>query len=702
LEHRRSTGLHHSSLPHIHSKIPKHISKISICLTYLDQDPEMVTTRGQAVDERIDLVNRTLHVNWSRQSAPTNEDEFEQWMEATKKALLKWLRESRSAAQNEESRRQVIEFNRSAKAEWKKYKALTDVQTGDIHNKGDQDSMEKAMASVKKRRVALHESLGTWHKYVEYRHAQQAWEDFLYYQNVWNRKGDGFKDRYFETAAERRAAEHAKNSGGGKQGANRFELVYTISGTPGSNDMKRTHLAQNAYEKAYDTWYPEMIKVFKTFRLGYRKQIPAMLDPKTAHRYTKPPRGTTPDHLLRYRKRIRHLEERFPRRKRKEIDQMEIEEARRRRHERQIDNAQARKGHMEPIHWSIDNDQFQDVWIAQESAERTTVNKEKVPSFALDKRTKRLLPRDHQLHHGCEETSFDWPTSFESASWGDTLSKTGIRSNVKVYEEVTDEYDEDTDESVNKKKRKRKQYKHDKSGNKILALSRGRYKMHIVKKPGDVFVCDTDKDSTVLGRDREGSWNGRWTKGEVEEREFELDADGERIPEPEKQILRRVYTTTVISPEEPGVTRRGRHGEVDDNGEDKMDQLSEDEGIDVDKARKTSTNYKLSGNENPAQVGNPTVWSDEDDDVDSDGSRSEEEESDDEGDLFKQSYEECSGRGKCPKQRARELHERLVAEIGILSWWDESKTLAFCKKKTDKAIWEQYALLMHEKNRSSP
>jgi hypothetical protein len=226
--------------------------------------------------------------------------------------------------------------------------------------------------------------------------------------------------------------------------------------------------------------------------------------------------------------------------------------------------------------------------------------------------------------------------------------------------------------------------------------------MHIVKKPGDVFVYETDKDGTLLGRDREGNWNGTWTKGEAKEREFELNADGERIPKPEKQILRRVYTTTVITPEQPGVTRRGRHEEVDDNGEDRMDQLSEDEGTDREEARKASKNYKLSGNANPAQVGNPTVWSDEDEDIDSNGSENEEEESDDEGDLFKQSYEECSGRGKCPKQRARELHERLVAEIGILSWWDESKTLAFCKKKTDKAIWERYALLMHEKNRSSP
>jgi hypothetical protein len=651
----------------------------------------MVTTRGQeAADpdrEDLILINPTREINWPPR--PKNEDELEKWMEATETALLEWLRQSKSLAQSQRPRKRVVALNRIAKAEWSKYKTQTDAQTGSIFNKREQKKMEKAMAPANENRAALHEPLGTWHRHVEYRWAQSAWEDFLYYQNVWNRKNEGLKEVYFETAAEKRDFQHTQNPGGASQGTDKFDNRDLNPGTPGSENMSRKSGKPNGqFFNIYLAWRREVIKIFKTFRLGYRKRLApgTMVDPKSAHRYTQPPRGTIP-----YRKRHRHLDERFPHRKRKVIDQKEIEEARRSKQERQIDNAQARKGNMEPIHWSVDDDKFQEVRIAEESAERTTVNKEKVLGFAMDERTKRLLPRDHQLHHGCKETSFDWPTSFESASWGNTLLKTGMRSNVIVYEEVTDEHDEDTDESVNKKKRKRKQYKRDEGGNKILALSRGRYKMHIVKKPGDVFVYETDKDGTLLGRDREGNWNGTWTKGELKEREFELNADGERIPSPEKQILRRVYTTTVITPEEPGVTRRGRHEEVDDNTEDRMDQLSEDEGTDREEARKASTNYKLSGNANPAQVGNPTVWSDEDEDIDSDGSEDKEEESDDEGDLFKQSYEGCSGRGKCPKQRARELHAKLVTEIGDIKYWGGDRTLAFVEEGlSDETIYGAY------------
>jgi hypothetical protein len=663
---------------------------------------KMVTTRGQTAASQNSaatvgsrLVNPTLKVNWP--PTPKTKDEFMQWMEANTQALLKWLGESRSLAEDEESRKEVGKFNKSTMEEWKEHKAQTDVQTGSIYNKSAQIKMEGAMDSMKQRRAELHRSLGTWHKYAEYRTAQSAWEDFLYYQNVWNRKFDKWIGVYHETAAEKE--EHKAGLKDKEAGANKFIKKNPTLGTEGSEDIQRTDDSPNGwYYYAYDKWIEEIVKIFKTFRLGYRKRAPDVLTTENAHRYTQPPRGTTPTLLRPYRRRHKHLEERFPREKRTVIDPNEIEEARRDRRERQKDNEQARQGNMVPISCSLDEDSFRKVRKIKESAIRETATRQKLPGYASDIRTKKLLLKGHQLHHASIETSFDWPTSFESANWGNALLETSSKI-TKVYQEVTDT-GEDSEYSHNDdtKKRKREQYKLDDSGQKIDRMIIGRYVMEAVKKPGKIFTLRRNNDGTVKGRDSHGKWRGRWVNGEVEEHEFKLDENSQRISETPRPIYRRVFNTSRKTPEDPGMTRQSRHATHEDT--EVADQLSDEE--DPGRTRK-NINYGLSRNANPNQIGEPTIWDDdselenvsrgEADNVGGEGeARAKEEESDDEGDLFRLSYEECCRKSECPKRRrARKLHTRLVTELGNLPSWNEDNTLEFVDEGlSDEAIHEEY------------
>jgi hypothetical protein len=681
---------------------------------YCASDTKMVTTRGQlAADPNSTpligsgLVNPIRKVNWP--PTPRTKGEFMQWMEATRQALLKWLRESRSLAQDEKSKEQILELLKQEKGDWKKYRTQTDEQTGSIYDKGAQIEMEKAMGSVKQRRAGLHQSLGTWHRYAEYRTAQSAWEDFLYYQNVWNRKNDKWKDVYHETAAERRAFQQEAGMDEKTSAVNKFEKRNPFSGTKDSDKIRRTDIEPNGmYCYGYEPWIMEIIKIFKTFRLGYRKQAPDTLITQHAHRYTQPPRGTTPTSIRSYRRRSRYLEERFPRNKRTVIDTSEIEEERRDRLQLEKDNELARKGSMVPISWSVDEDSFEKVRKIKESAIRETATKQKLPGYASDIRTQKLLPKGHQLHHASLETSFDWPTSFETASWDNVLLKTNRKSTL-VYEEDTDtdtDDKEDSNQNYNTKKRKRKQYKLDGGGHKVVKMSRGRYTMVTVKKRGRIFAFDEKNDGTVVGRDGEGNWQGHWTDGDIEEREFKLDADGQRIPKAPRPIYRRVFSTTTITPEDQGMTRQSRH--TTHTNKNVAHQLSDDE--EPGRAG-TNPNYDLSGNANPAQVGKPTVWDDDSGaengyaggtgDEGSEGETGlEEEESDDERDLFRLSYQECSDNGECPKRRrARELHARLVTELGILRFWNESHTLGLVDlNHTDGAIREEYMRMINARD----
>lgn len=605
---------------------------------------------SEATDPPTGLVSPLRKVNWPRQ--PGSDAEFLEWMEATKNSLKTWLMESQALAQDNSTKELVKKFTRGAKRKWEEHKVHTDIQTGEIYDEEKQKKMEEGMQSQKEDRAHLHATHHTWRKFVEYRTAQAAWEDFLYYQSVWNRKSkEEDYTQKFETVAERQAMRPPK-----KQVMKR--------GTLNANLANRFDINSSG-EYTYDhySWLVQLIKVFKSFHLGYRKRIPTVVGPEDAHRYTIPTRGTTP-----YGKRLRYLEERFPRKKRKVIDPTEVEEDYRKRSERQKDNELDRKDGMTPIEWAMDQTRFEEEKNMKEGRESEDSEKDfselegdntakKTPTkYALDRRTLKLRPKDHLLHHGNAESSFDWPTSFESPDWGNAISRTG-RKKVQSYGLITySDEDEDSDiQSIKKVRLPQYRKKGDPESTKPHKI---RYKKHTVNKPGRIFVHDRNPDGTVVGRDRNEQWTGHWTDGEVETEEFVLGEAGKRIPD-DQDIGHNTFQTITSTGAKPRTTRRTRHQIQNVTG-----QLSEDE----DGKKPRDPNFKLSGTANPDQVGRLNVHGSSSDTGEDD------EESDDEGDLFKQSYEECS----CPqRRRAWLLHTRLLAEFGTFASWTEKKTLEY-------------------------
>jgi hypothetical protein len=632
------------------------------------------TPPAEAANPPMKLVNPLRKENWPRE--PKSDEEFLEWMEATKKSLKTWLSESQALAQDTSTKELVKDFNRGAKREWEQHKVYTDIQSGEIYDEDKRKEMETGMQSQKEVRVNLHATHSTWRKFVEYRVAQSAWEDFLYYQNVWNRKSkdEDYKQK-LETVAERRAMTHKKKQ----------KRKNPIRGTKNADLVNRFDvISSGQYSHDHFNWVLQLIKVFKGFHMGYRKRMPTAVGPEDAHRYTMSTRGTSP-----YAKRLRHLEERFPRKKRKVIDPIEVEEDYRSRSERQKDNELERKDAMMPIEWEIDQTRFEEEKRTKEGRESADsesdsrevdgkyAGKKRPTKHALDRRTLKLRPKDHLLHHGNAESSFDWPTSFESPDWGNAISRTG-RKGAQSYGLITYS-DEDEDSDVQSIKKVRLPQYRKKGDPELTKPHKMRYKKRPVKKPGRIFVYDQNSDGTVVGRDRNEQWSGHWTDGEVEIEEFVLDEAGNRIPD-DQDIGHNVFQTMTVTSKKPRTTRRTRH-----QNQNVTDQLSGDE----DGEQPRDPNFKLSGNANPDQVGK----------LNDDGSSSEtggdDEESDDDGDLFKQSYEECS----CPhRRRARLLHTRMLAEFGIFAPWTQKKTLDLVqsdRRYSDDDIVEAYQEFVH-------
>lgn len=153
--------------------------------------------------------------------------------------------------------KKIQALHEEADREWSNHRSQTDVQTGKMYSPAARKRLMDFSKNAIKRRKDLHESLATLSKHHEFIHAQWAWEDFLYYQNVWNRKNDQDK-AYTETYAKKMEWERI-NEGG--------------------------NIA---------VWRKKIAALFREFSVGYRLRIPEVVGPENAHRYTQAPRGTTP------------------------------------------------------------------------------------------------------------------------------------------------------------------------------------------------------------------------------------------------------------------------------------------------------------------------------------------------------------------------------------------------------------------------
>ena len=623
------------------------------------------------------LINPTLAANWPPE--PVTEAHFQAWLAKTREALLNWLTQSRLAAEDKETEEEIREHTNGAERRWQELTApIAFDERGDAIGKEDKALIIKHKTDEKKKSTTKHNENQTWRKFIEYRYAQACWEDYLYYQNVWNRRYYVENADYPETYAEKEAMQaRAKFGRRAKAGdddaeddalplnllgkpANERDEADPEEGTPGQLDMGRMKGdRENTFYKPYMAWRDHMIRLYKRFKLAYRKRAPAVIEPDVAHRYSQPPRGTTPQQLPRFKRRYKHAEERFPRRRRQVVDVNEVEEKYRPEFQRQKDKELERKGRMMDITWSINKNAYR---------LKKTATDEK-SGFSTNPLTLALLPADHVPHHGSTETSFNWPTSFDSPNWGITRSVTLIQRDFQ-YERVEDSNVEDDDNNNNndnnaagQPNRKPTPYKTDASGTRIKKLdTTPRYQKEYRVEQENIFIHDRLPNGEVDGRDRHGKWIGRLEMSDVRNEYPAEDSAGNRILLPPRYMSRNKFKTRLEDMGSVRMTRSQRHV---DRGI--MEEISDDED---EGCVNSNTNFSRLGNLNPDLLGNP--WASN---FDSDGEGegvghpgdSDDDDSDDDGDLFAQSYRECS---ECPATRqARLLLEDLRERFGVLESW---------------------------------
>jgi hypothetical protein len=655
---------------------------------------------GQSAPPTPRLVNPTLPENWPPE--PSTSEEFQAWLRLTKAALQKWLTEAAAAAQDTSTANTIRDYTTEADRRWEPFERQTDVETGEIYDEIQRAVMETAAEAEEQRRADLHQQHETWRKFAEYRYAQAAWEDFLYFQNVWNRRNYEPLKIYSETASGRRGARirrafeqvmrpegkesasdgdvMSKAKAGRKKTTREYGLERApILGTPDQDRMDRTHdnWSNEPFFGVYSRWLYHMIGLYTAARLGYRKRVPHVVAPEDAHRYTQPPRGTTPQALRSYVNHGLHLEERFPRKRRVQIDVNEIEEQYRGNTERARDIDLDGADGMKPICWKIN----------EEAYENLRVDTEVKSGFSTNPRTLRLLPKDHKIHHGSRETTFYWPTSFDSPEWGGDVAVTAVRRGY-AYEEISDPKD---DPSRSKKKRgKSRGYKVDEEGEYIRKVEdRPRHKRERRTQQGMEFEHDM-LGTGVAGRDQNDRWIGSYVHGNVSKERWKLDDDDNRIPLPPQYVLQNKFATFIAKGSNIRDTRPERH-----NNLRITDQLSDNED---DSCVDANENFPWSGNMNPEQLGDP--WASSDESGDEEGADhpgdSDDDESDDDGDLFLISYRECS---KCPKrERARLLLESLHAKYDEVPGWTVEEIMRLqndddeFENLSDEQITENYIL----------
>lgn len=509
-----------------------------------------------------------------------------EWIPNTRTALLQWLTGSRERATRASDTERVQSHLRSLDREWSTWEPRASLDTGELTG-NTQERHDAAMKPIKDQGAGLHQELHTWHKHVEFRYAQAAWEDFLYFQNEWNRRSTQFGKIYYETNAEKKAARKRRL----ELGAGTTTPVPKYMDFPDDNPMKPMY---------YD-WADLLISRYSKFELGSRKSMPTSVGPDVAHRYSQPPRGTTPLNQEGYEGRHDYLEKRFPAR----VEGVDLDKKYPTSDERSV----ADSG------WNVNNTAF------------ASEKKKRDQGYLDSPETRRLLPTDHVLHHGVLESSFDWPTSFDAAKWGNTFTITATKRNYVYQEEEFEASDGET------KRRPKK----DEQGRPIRLTEVCGYKKVKQTRETDIFIHVLEPGGNVKGRDRDGKWNGKPGRGNVTEFVNDPRYTG---PEPDVRYRSKTeFKVLVVDSKWPRVTRYQRHIQAGESASGRkaiVDQLSDDEAPDC---IKSNVNFGRSGNVkfdsgvargDRDSAGHEHIYSDDDED--------------DEDDPFTKSYLECSGK----------------------------------------------------------
>jgi hypothetical protein len=117
------------------------------------------------------------------------QNELDSWMLDARHLLLEYLEFCRQKAQAHSVADEIKQCNQVLDNEWPtNWASKTDVQTGEIYDQATQADMIQAMETEEEKRSQCHRQNRTTEWHTRYQEAQSYWEDFLYYQNQWNRR----------------------------------------------------------------------------------------------------------------------------------------------------------------------------------------------------------------------------------------------------------------------------------------------------------------------------------------------------------------------------------------------------------------------------------------------------------------------------------------------------------------------------------
>ncbi|KAF1831940.1 hypothetical protein BDW02DRAFT_467055, partial [Decorospora gaudefroyi] len=462
------------------------------------------------------LKNPTVKTHWPEE--PNSAEELENWILQTREALLDWLRQAHVRANQSQTSpfgttQEIRKLTQEADRVWETHKVHTDVETGRIKDRSAAGKAVQDMSEQATLREQLHSKFVTRHAHLELKYAQAAWEDFLYYQNAWNRRYFDPDQSYHVTKMERKYEEEKDPPSAPEPDYGKLNWIM--------HEDDPDYLLD-----CYVYWRNHLIQLYTKWKLAYRKNMPAEVGPDIAHRYTQPPRTTCNQTLEPGKFRHEHLELRFPHNKRKVPDQAEIEEIYPDKKTQAASKLLDEKHGTEPIKWNLDEEAFK----------KMQADKDK--KYRSDPLTQALLPKNYVLHHGSMETSFDWPTSYDSPDWGHQISTT-LKRKRYIYEEVSDAENISNEED---------RYKKDANGNKIKKIdTRPRYKKKKMPPRSNgrtkkVFVHDLEQDRSVVGRSREtGKWPGHYERQKVDEYEPEMVGRNKRAKHPPRYFFENEF-----------------------------------------------------------------------------------------------------------------------------------------------------------------
>ncbi|KAJ4381596.1 hypothetical protein N0V86_002960 [Didymella sp. IMI 355093] len=210
--------------------------------------------------------------NWKGKE-PRSAEEMQDWLERERELILHSLRHWKARAEDDKTRARKEAHEAALRAEWAKWEPETDVETGEVYDDDRRETMLASMASVyNKTRESYGDSDASHEKY---RKAQELWEDFLYYQNEWNRP------RSLDENNER-----------GPRSTYNPQL---------RTERQREKEKETPSYMKYLNWRDNLIRLYSTWRVGSRSEIPKS--------------GIGPDKLHVYPDNIRHSTNGEPRRR---------------------------------------------------------------------------------------------------------------------------------------------------------------------------------------------------------------------------------------------------------------------------------------------------------------------------------------------------------------------------------------------------